>query len=58
MVRWKSGVNVARLLIGLVLFVNLQCAVLFLVFPEHYVAGFELIGVPGVGMVQDMGSCS
>ncbi len=55
MVRWKSRVNAARLLIGLVLLVNLQCAVLFIASPKSYAAGFELSGMPGVAMIQGMG---
>ena len=45
----------ARLLIGYVLFVNLQAAVLFLAQPEAYVSSFELSGAAGRGMLQGMG---
>jgi hypothetical protein len=45
----------ARFFVGLVLFVNLQCAVLFLIKPELYVAGFELSGAVGMSMVRAFG---
>jgi hypothetical protein len=45
----------ARLLIGYVLVVNVQAAVLFLAQPESFAAGFELSGTAGRGMVQGMG---
>lgn len=48
-------VTAARLLIGVVLFVNLQCAVAFLASPERYAAGFELFGEPGVGLIRGIG---
>jgi hypothetical protein len=44
-----------RALIAVVLFLNLQAAVLFLVHPADYASGFELTGVPGSSMVQGMG---
>jgi hypothetical protein len=45
----------ARLLIGLVFFFNVQCAVVFLAVPQQYVASFELSGLPGVGMLRGLG---
>ena len=45
----------ARLLIGYVLFVNLQAAVLFLAQPEAFAPGFELSGAAGRGLLQGMG---
>ena len=45
----------ARLLIGIVFFFNVQCAVAFLVSPEVYAPGFELGGAPGEGMLRGMG---
>jgi hypothetical protein len=56
-----SGMNqrtrllVARCCIGLVLFINLNCAVRFLANPQIYKIGFELTGTPGNAMVQGMG---
>lgn len=44
-----------RLLIGLVAFLNLQCAFLFLFHPGDYLLGFELSGAPGRAAVQGMG---
>jgi len=41
----------ARLLIGLVFFFNVQCAVVFLAVPQQYVASFELSGPPGEGLL-------
>ena len=45
----------ARLLIGVVLFVNLQCALLFLWHPQDYVAGFGVSGAAGEGLVRALG---
>ena len=45
----------ARLLIGYVLIVNVQAAVLFLAQPEVFAPGFELSGAAGNGMLQGMG---
>lgn len=46
---------VARVLIGLVTFFNLQCAFYFLFRPMDYAPGFELSGVPGSSIIQGMG---
>lgn len=43
---------VARILIGLVLFFNLQCAVVFLASPQTYAPGFQLGGVVGNAVVR------
>ncbi len=45
----------ARILIGLVLFFNVQCALLFLIFPDRFSPGFELQGAVGAGMVRALG---
>lgn len=45
----------ARFLIGLVTFFNLQAALLFLFSPQAYAPGFELSGAAGDAMVQGMG---
>lgn len=45
----------ARALIGVVFFFNVQCAIVFLLWPHNYAPGFELAGAPGEGMVQGMG---
>jgi hypothetical protein len=46
---------IARILIGVVAFLNLQAAVFFIFNPGGYAPGFELAGVPGEAMVQGMG---
>lgn len=45
----------ARLLIGIVLIFNVQCALAFLISPQLYAPGFELSGAAGEGMVRGMG---
>jgi hypothetical protein len=45
----------ARLLIGLVLFFNIQCAFLFLWKPEVFAPSFELAEAPGMAMVRGLG---
>jgi len=48
-------INLARILIGLVFFVNLQCALVFLLWPDKYAGSFELSGVPGEAMLRGLG---
>ena len=43
-----------RLLIGIVVLWNVQCAVAFLLAPETYAPGFELGGAAGEAMVRGM----
>lgn len=45
----------ARLLIGAVLFFNVQCALAFLIWPDAYAPGFALAGVPGAAAVRATG---
>ena len=45
----------ARVLIGIVTFLNLQAAFYFIFFPASYSPGFELAGVPGDAVIQGMG---
>ena len=45
----------ARVLIGLVLFFNVQCAMLFLWKPEVYAPSFELADAPGIGLMRGLG---
>ncbi|KAF0110178.1 MAG: hypothetical protein FD147_1799, partial [Chloroflexi bacterium] len=47
--------NVARVLIGIVTFLNLQAAATFLFNPADYAPAFELNGAPGVAMVRGVG---
>ncbi len=53
--RWNPRVVASRVLIGMVLFVNLQCSAAFLAFPERYAPGFELFGAPGDAAIRGMG---
>lgn len=46
---------VARFLIGLVAFWNLQAALVFILQPHRYTAGFELSGEPGAVAVRGTG---
>lgn len=45
----------ARLVVGAVFAVNVWCALVFILQPEQFVAGFELQGVAGLVLVQGMG---
>jgi len=45
----------ARILVGLVLGVNVQCAVAFLWAPQYYVASFEAQGASGEALVRSLG---
>jgi len=38
---------IARFLIGLVIFFNLESALFFMIWPEQYLAAYELTGIPG-----------
>jgi len=51
----KNRIWLARALIGLVLFFNLQCALVFLARPQAYMAGFGLDGAAGMGMTRALG---
>ena len=46
---------IARILIGIVVFFNLDAAFSFMFRPELYAPGFELGGTPGHAIVQGMG---
>lgn len=46
---------IARLLIAVVIFFNLQAAFLFILSPAVYAPAFELSGVPGQTMISAMG---
>jgi hypothetical protein len=48
----------SRLLIGIVLFLNLQCALVFLWRPGDYTAGFGLSGAAGEACCAAWGCCS
>ena len=51
----KNRLWLTRLLIGAVLFFNLQCAAAFLANPSAYMAGFGLSGEAGASMLRGMG---
>ena len=51
----KIRILIARIMIALVTFFNLQCAVIFLLFPSMYASGFELSGIPGQVLVRGLG---
>lgn len=46
---------VSRLLIGIVTFLNLQAAVLFMLVPYRFVSSFELTGETGKAVIQALG---
>ena len=48
-------INLARAFIGIVILWNVQCAVVFLLWPERFAPGFQLEGAAGEAMVQGMG---
>ncbi len=50
-----SRLNIGRILIGVVVFINLQCALLFLLFPSTYAPAFELSGIPGENVISSLG---
>jgi hypothetical protein len=45
----------ARLAIALVFLWNIQCAFVFLFWPDRFSAGFELTGIPGSAAVRGIG---
>jgi hypothetical protein len=47
--------NLSRLLIGLVLLMNLQAALLYLISPGSYGPGFELSGAVGEAVIRSLG---
>lgn len=44
-----------RFLISLVTFTNIQCAIIFFLFPEKYIRAYELTGIPGEIAIQGFG---
>lgn len=51
----KKKATIARVMILIVAFFNLQCAVVFLVWPERYINGFGLEGSIGKQILRAMG---
>ncbi len=46
---------VARIVVGAVFALNVDCALVFVLRPDHYVGGFELAGVAGEAAVRGLG---
>ena len=46
---------VARVVVGAVFVLNVQCALQFILWPERYASGFELAGVPGETAIAGLG---
>jgi hypothetical protein len=46
---------IPRILIGVVTFFNLQCALAFILSPARYAPSFEVSGVPGTSLVSALG---
>lgn len=44
-----------RFLVGVVLFINIQCAVIFLIAPAKYAPAYQLLGIPGGIAIQGFG---
>lgn len=51
----RGVLGLARLFIAVVLAWNVQCALVFVIAPGAYSAGFELAGAPGSAAVRGMG---
>ncbi|OQA44697.1 MAG: hypothetical protein BWY52_01550 [Chloroflexi bacterium ADurb.Bin325] len=51
----RGVLGLARLFIAVVLAWNVQCALVFVIAPDAYAAGFELAGAPGSAAVRGMG---
>jgi hypothetical protein len=51
----KSRLWLARLLIAIVTGWNLQAALVFILWPERFMGGFELTGIPGAAAVRGTG---
>ena len=45
----------SRATIALVILWNVQCAITFLVWPDHFVSSFDLAGVPGEAAIRGVG---
>ena len=51
----RTPIWLARLSVGLVFFLNVTCALQFVIWPSRYAGAFELEGVAGRTMVRGMG---
>ena len=53
--RTIQRILIARILVGFVMTINLQCAIVFIINPERYAPLYELIGIPGRAAIQGFG---
>ena len=53
----EKRVWIARVLVALVFFINVQCAVQFIVWPQAYVAAYQVQGASAEAMVRTVGIC-
>jgi hypothetical protein len=51
----RTRIIIGQILIGGVMLFNIQCALLFLTAPDRFLNSFELVGTPGMVMVQGLG---
>ena len=51
----RTKIIIGQVLIGGVMFINIQCAVSFLAAPDRFLNSFELVGSPGMVMIQGLG---
>ena len=52
---FDSSLWLARLVLTVVFFFNVSCALAFIARPEAYAPGFEVSGIPGEALVRGMG---
>ncbi len=50
--KFKSKIWVARVLIGFVLLINVQSALVFFAYPERFVFAYELSGISGAAAIR------
>ena len=53
--RHRLSLWLARLVVGIVFFFNVTCALAFVAQPDRYAPGFEVSGVPGRVLVRGIG---
>ena len=53
----EKRVWIARVLVALVFFINVQCAVQFIVWPQAYVAAYQVQGASAEAIVRTIGIC-
>ena len=56
--RYGTGrIWIARVLVALVFFINVQCALQFILWPEAYTAAYQVEGASAIAMVRTVGIC-